>query len=144
MILTYHVTEQSWGKPKLGICWQGKERREKKKRQGGAIRGGGNKKRERERQASFRNRGRVKKRTPVSKTNHIVQYFCIFSFPQRRFPVLSFLLTNVLWQAVFPEVHQEKLKPCSFFPPKTRGFPGNGLLLLSEVRVHSLGTELHF
>lgn len=47
MILTYHVTEQSWGKPKLRICWQGKERRKKKKNgREEQTGGGGNKKRE--------------------------------------------------------------------------------------------------
>ena len=47
MILTYHVIEQSWGKPKLRVCWQGKERREKKKNgREEQTGGGGNKKRE--------------------------------------------------------------------------------------------------
>lgn len=70
----------------------GKEKTEgkKKKRQGGAIRVGGNKKRERERQASFRNRGREKERTPGSKTDSTVQHFCIFSFPPEEIPALSF------------------------------------------------------
>ena len=56
MILTYHVTEQSWGKPKLRICWQGKERRKKKKKKmaGRSKPAGEEIKRERERQASFR------------------------------------------------------------------------------------------
>ena len=54
MILTYHVTEQSWGKPKLRIGWQGKERRKKKKMSGRSKPAGEEIKRERERQASFR------------------------------------------------------------------------------------------
>lgn len=65
----------------------GKEENEEKKKNDreGQSGGGGNKKRERERQASFRNRGRAKEGTPGSETKHTAQYFSIFSFPQSRF-----------------------------------------------------------
>lgn len=43
MILNYHVTEQSWGEPKLRICWQEKEGRKKKSGREGQSRGGGGK-----------------------------------------------------------------------------------------------------
>lgn len=41
MILNYHVTEHSWGEPRLRICWQGKEGRKKKSGREGQSRGGG-------------------------------------------------------------------------------------------------------
>lgn len=141
MILTYHVTEQSWGKPKLEICWQGKDRRKKKKRQGGAIRVGGNKKRERERQASFRNRGREKERTPGSKTDSTVQHFCIFSFPPEEIPALSFY-----WQTCRYRLFSQKLTRGSW-NPAVSSLPSRVVSLVMDcfsVRyVSSLGIEVH-
>lgn len=122
----------------------GKEKNgeEKKKKNGreGQSGGGGNKKRERERQASFRNRGRVKERAPGSKTNHLVQYFYSFSFPQGRALSCHFIDKRAVTGS-FPRSWPKKLK--RFFPPKRSGFPGNGLLL-SKGRVSSLGGRPSF
>lgn len=132
MILTYHVTEQSWGKPTLKICWQGKERRKKKKDREGQS----------EWEEIKRERGKDKRHlgTEVERKNELqdlkptlrFSIFVPFLFPREdSCPVI--LLTDVLLQALFPEADQWKLKLCSFFPSKPRGFPGNGLLLC-EVR----------
>lgn len=92
MILTYHVTEQSWGKPKLEICWQGKDRREKKKK-------------DREGQSEWeeikRERGKDKRHlgTEVERKKELqdlkptLQFsiFVSFLFPQRRFLPCHFI-----------------------------------------------------
>lgn len=54
MILTYHVTEQSWGKPKLSLLARKRKKKKKKKKAGRSKPAGEEIKRERERQASFR------------------------------------------------------------------------------------------
>lgn len=112
MILTYHVTEQSWGKkPKLGICWQGKERRKKKKKDREGQSEGEEIKRERGKEE--RPLGtEVEWEKELQDLKPTVQFSLFLSclFPRGDvYPVI--LVTEAPLQALFSEVDPEKLKP---------------------------------
>lgn len=86
----------------------GKEKNEEKKMAGRGNPAGEEIKRKRGKDKRHLGRGRIKARAPGSKTLRSVSYFIFFLFP-RGDPCLVILVTDLLLQALFPEVAEEAL-----------------------------------
>lgn len=82
MILNYHVTEHSWGEPKLRICWQGKEGRKKKWQGGAKQRRRESNERGRDRQASLKSKGGAEEEPQRSKPNLRLRVLVSFLSPR--------------------------------------------------------------